>query len=265
MLALGLMYGVVLAGLYAVQRRMIFLPGTQRPSAAAAGVPGLRELIVPATDGVPLLAWYRPPQPGQPTLLYLHGNGGTLDHRAPRARRFGKTGWGLLFLEWRGYGGNPGHPSETGFRHDAEGAMAELARLGVPAAQVMVYGESIGTGIAVPVAAGHGVAALILESPYTSIAAIAAARMPWVPVDWLLRDRFDSLSRIAAVQAPVLMLQGAQDTVVPPAMGQALFDAAPEPKQLWTAALGRHEDLMQHGAGEAVLAFVAARVPGVGR
>ena len=254
------LYGLALAVLYEVQRSMVFFPDPGRPAVEAVGVPGLRAVEVAATDGTPLLAWWLAPQPGQPVVLYLHGNGGNLGNRAPRVRRFAQPGWGLLFLEWRGYGGNPGQPGETGFVADARGAMTYLQSQGFGPARVVLYGESVGTGVAVRIAGEYPVAALVLESPYTSIAAIAKQRMPWVPVDLLLRDRFDSLSRIGAVHAPVLMLQGGRDAVVPPAMGRTLFAAANEPKQLWTAPEAGHETLMAHGAADVVVEFVRNHV-----
>ena len=254
------LYALSLAVLFGVQRSMVFMPDPARPAVEAVGAPGLRETEVTAADGTRLLAWWLAPQPGQPVVLYLHGNAGNLSTRAPRVRRFAAPGWGLLFLEWRGYGGNPGQPSEAGFVADAKGAMAHLQALGFRPGQIVLYGESVGTGVAVQLAAAADVAALVLESPYTSIAAIAKLRMPWVPVDLLLRDPFDSLSRIGAVRAPVLMLQGGRDSVVPPSMGRALFAAANEPKQLWAAPEAGHETLMAHGAADVVVEFVQSHV-----
>jgi len=137
--------------------------------------------------------------------------------------------------------------------------MAWLAAQGVPAGRVVLYGESIGSGVAVRMAAEQPVAALVLKSPYTSVAAIAQARMWWAPVRWLIRDPFDAMRAMPAVVAPVLMLQGGRDQVVPPAMGRAMLDAAHEPKRLWTAAEAGHENLMAFGAAEVVAGFVAER------
>ena len=253
------LYVLFLAGLYAVQRRMLFMPDTARPSLAQLGV---QEVAVTAADGLPLLAWWLPPGPGQPVMLYLHGNGGNLGNRRPRMRGFAGQGWGVLMLEWRGYGGNPGAPSEAGFVSDAKGAMAHLARLGFGPGQVVLYGESIGTGVAVRIASEQPVAALVLESPYTSVADLARQRMPFVPVGLLLRDPFDLLGRMDRVQAPLLVLQGARDQVVPPAMGRAVFAAAREPKQLWVAETAGHNDIMGPDALAVLTTFVRRHGPG---
>lgn len=223
-------------------------------------MPGLRAVQVATPDGLQLLAWYRPAPSGRPVLAYFHGNGGSLADRIPRIRQFAETDWGLLFVEYRGYGGNPGAPSEAGFTADARGAMAFL-RANDPA-PVVVYGESVGTGVAARVATEQPVAALLLESPYTSVAAIAQQLYWYAPVRLLMRDPFDLLPLMANVHAPVLVLQGAKDDLVPPAMGRTVFAAAHEPKQLWTAPDGGHYDLMNFGAAEIAIRFVRKHVPG---
>lgn len=254
------LYVLAMAGLYAVQRRLLFFPSTDRPTLGQLGALGVQEVTVAATDGTPLLAWWLPPKHGQPVMLYLHGNGGNLDNRRPRMQGFAGRGWGVLMLEWRGYGGNPGTPSEAGFVSDAQGAMVHLARMGFGPGQVIPYGESIGTGIAVRIASEQPVAALVLESPYTSIANLARQRMPWVPVGLLLRDPIELLGRMGGVRAPLLVLQGARDEVVPPAMGREVFAAAREPKQLWVSDTSGHNDIMP-GALPVVAAFIGQHVP----
>jgi fermentation-respiration switch protein FrsA (DUF1100 family) len=253
-------YAGLLAALYASQRSMVFQPDGVRPDIADAAVPGLRAVQIMTADGLPLLAWHRPAPVGQPTLAYFHGNGGSIADRIPRIRRFAAAGWGLLFLDYRGFGGNPGAPSEQGFYADARGAMAFLRAAG--AGPIVVYGESVGTGVAVRIASQQPVAALLLESPYTSVAAIAQERFWFVPVRWLSRDPFDLLPLMRDVHAPVLIMQGARDGIVPPAMGRAVFAAAHEPKQFWSAPEGDHFDLMDHGAAEAAVMFVKQHVPG---
>ncbi|MBC7800464.1 MAG: alpha/beta hydrolase [Gemmatimonadaceae bacterium] len=245
-------YLLALLLLFVVQRRLVFVPDATRPTAPA----GFQEVVVPASDGLALLAWQRAGAPDGPVMLYLHGNGGNLDNRAARAGRFAGFGIGLLFLEWRGYGGNPGAPSEAGLMADARGAMAFLARQGYAPGRVILYGESLGTGIAVKIAAEQPVAAVILESPYTSLRDIAGGRMWWAPVGLLMRDPIDALAAMPAVSAPILVLRGARDDIVPPAMGQAMYDAARHPKQLWTAPSGGHADLMAHGLAERVVDFL---------
>ena len=252
-----LIYVAVAGAMFLGQRRLLFTPDTERPDVAHAETPGLREVVLHTADGLDLLGWWLPPaRPDAPVLVYFHGNAGTLANRIPRMRFFAALGWGMLMPEYRGYGGNPGAPSEAGFALDAAAGMAFLAREGVPLSRIVAYGESIGTGVAVQVAAGSAVAGLVLESPYTSITDIARARFWFLPVGLLLRDRFDSLARIGTVHVPLLVLQGGQDVVVPPALGQTLFAAASEPKQIWVSPAAGHGNLMQFGAGDVTADFV---------
>ena len=255
----ALLYCGMIALLYVNQRKLLFQPNTSRPDLAQADVPGLRGVEV-AADGLKLLAWFKPAQDGKPTLLYLHGNGGNLDNRVPRMRRFAETGWGLLFLEYRGYGGNPGSPSEAGFAADAFGALEYLRGQEIGPETIVLYGESLGTALAVRLASGRNFAAMVLESPFTSIAAIARGMYPFIPVDLLIQDRFELLSRIGQVHTPLLVLQAGRDRIVPPGMSSQVFAAANAPKQLWTAPQAGHEDMMRFGAFDAVTAFVESAV-----
>ena len=184
------LYLLVVLALYAGQRRLLFMPDPSRPDLGPARSLGVRAETLRTTDGLALLAWYLPPPAGRPVILYLHGNGGNLANRIPRLLAFAKAGWGVLMPEYRGYGGNPGEPSAEGFDLDARAAAAFLDTAGIPPARWVMYGESIGTGVAVRLAAERPIGALILESPYTSITAIARRRFPFVPVGLLLRDPF---------------------------------------------------------------------------
>jgi uncharacterized protein len=203
-LALALaLYVAVLGGLYATQRQLLYFPDTTRPDRTLAGVPWVQEAGLVTEDGLALLAWYAPPaEPGGFVVLYLHGNGGNIAFRAARLRRFAEVGWGALLPEYRGYGGNPGLPSEAGLAMDARAALDALGRMGVAPERTLLWGESLGSGVAVRLAAERPVAALLLESPFTSVAALARRRFPFVPVGLLLQDRFDALSRIASVRTP---------------------------------------------------------------
>jgi uncharacterized protein len=244
--------------LYLLQRRILYRPDRRLPDLAGAGLPDVQQMTVTTSDGLALLAWYLPPAgPNDPVVLYLHGNAAHIGHRAYRLGPFQRLGWGVLLLEYRGYGGNSGRPSEAGLMIDAHAGLATLQKMGFPLPAIMVWGESLGTGPAVQLAVEHKVGALLLESPYTSIADIARLRYRLFPVDWLLLDRFDSLRNVKNVQAPVLVMHGVHDDIVPVAMGRAVFAAAPEPKQLWIAPDAGHLDLVEAGAIETAGRFVA--------
>lgn len=249
-------YATAVAGLYAFQRQMLYFPDRSRPLPGGLAQLGVREVALHTADGLSLLSWYLPAQGDRPVVAYFHGNGGHIGHRAERLRRLAREGYGMLMLEYRGYGGNPGAPSEAGLYRDAEAALAFLENDGVGARRLVLYGESLGSAVAVHVAARHHVAALILESPFTSIAAVAQHHYPFLPATLLVWDRFDSLSRIGAVRAPILMVQGGRDRVVPAHFGAALFAAAPGPKESWIAPAAGHEDLAHFGALDVVVAFI---------
>ena len=251
-------YLVALTLLFVMQRRLIFRPDRTHPDPERAGVPHVQPIIVETADGLTLRAWFVPPaDPDGLVVLYLHGNAGHIGHRAWRIGPMTARGWGLLMLEYRGYGGNPGAPSEAGLRRDALGGLEALRRFGFGPERVLLWGESLGTGLAVGLAVDHAVLAVLLEAPYTSLAAIARSRYPFAPVGLLMRDPFDSLGRIGRIQAPVLIMHGARDRIVPVAMGRTLHGAAPEVKQLWICDQADHDDLVDHGAVDVAAAFVA--------
>jgi fermentation-respiration switch protein FrsA (DUF1100 family) len=253
------LYLTCVAVLVLQQRRFLYVPDNRRPDLASAGVPQARALTVHTADGLDLLAWWTPPDDeAQPVVLYLHGNGGHIGYRAARLARFNRLGWGALLLEYRGFGGNPGEPTEAGLFADARAGYDALLALGIPPRRILLWGESLGSGVAVQLATQVEAGAVLLESPYTSIAAIGQKKFPFVPVYWLLHDHFDLIGRIGTVQVPVLVMTGGQDKVVPPAMGRTVFAAANEPKVFWLAPDAGHNDLVEAGAFDTVAAFVSA-------
>ena len=259
-------YLMLVAGLYVVQRQLLYLPDGGIPSPTASGVPEMSEVRLHTDDGLELLAWHRPGSRRRATILYLHGNGGHIGYRGDRIRPFIDGGFGVLLMEYRGYGGNPGRPSEPGLMSDARAALAFLDAAGVPPAETVLYGELLGSTVAVAIAAeravgGQPVAALVLEAPLSSVSDVAAYHYPWMPVRWLLKDRFEAAARIADVGAPVLIVHGDADEIVPIRYGRALFEAAQEPKEAAWIPGGGHEDLAQFGLSRIVLDFLARRVP----
>ncbi len=257
-LALG-GYCIVCGVLAWQQRRILYVPETQRPDLSAAGLSVARAVTVRTSDGLDLLAWLAPAVDAtKPVVLYLHGNGGHIGYRGQRLARLSGFGWGVLLLEYRGFGGNPGTPTEAGLYEDARAAYTSLRASGIEARRIVLWGESLGTGVAVRLASEQQVGAVLLESPYTSITAVGQQRFPFVPVGLLLRDRFELIARIGAVRAPVLVMTGGRDAVVPPAMGRAVFAAANEPKSFWLAPDAGHNDLSQAGALEVARDFVGS-------
>ena len=255
-------YAALVGGLFLFQRQLIYFPDKTRPELAGLEQLGVREIVLATEDGLSLLSWYLPGHPGRPVILYFHGNGGHLGHRVERLLRFAREGYGVLMLEYRGYGGNPGTPTENGFYTDARAALGFLEHEGVAANRLVLYGESLGSGVAVELAAQHDVAGVILEAPFTSVAEVAQCHFPYIPAARLVIDRFDSRSRIGKVRAPILVLHGERDRVVPVRFGRALFEAAPQPKEGWFAPEAGHEDLGRYGGLDAAVAFIERRLGG---
>jgi fermentation-respiration switch protein FrsA (DUF1100 family) len=258
-----IVYLMVLAILFLTQRSMLYIRTTERPMLNIAALEPKREIVCLNTpDGLPLRAWYfRSSQAGAPVVLYLHGNAGDIGNHIPWAKFLIDAGYGVLALEYRGYGGNPGSPSEAGLYDDARGAFAFLKQQGIADRNIVLFGESLGSGIAVQMATEHDIGALVLRSPYTSIADVAANQLWYFPVRWLVRDRFDSLSKIAGIHAPLMVFHGESDTLIPMALGRRLFDAAPGPKT-WLAVQGTgHNDVQTRAAEHAVLVFLRQAVP----
>jgi fermentation-respiration switch protein FrsA (DUF1100 family) len=243
-----------------LQDSFVYFPDTGRPDLAALHLPPVQEVELRTADGLRLLAWWLPPQGEAPVILYCHGNGGNIAYRGDRMRFFASRGFGALMLEYRGYGGNPGRPSEEGLYADARAALAFLDAAGIPPERRVLYGESLGTGVAVKMATEQPVGALVLEAPYTKLEDVGAIHFPAPLVRLVLRDRFDSLSRIRAVNAPLLVLHGERDEVIPVALGRALYAAASQPKEVWYAPQGNHNDLPQFGGLQAAGEFIERRM-----
>ena len=252
-------YGGLLALLYFAQRALMYFPDTARTSPAAAGFAQAAEEVLVTADGEKVIVWHVPPRDGKPVVIYFHGNGGALWYRADRFRALVADGTGLLALSYRGYGGSSGRPSEAGLIADADAAYAFAAARYSPE-RMALWGESLGSGVAIALAAERPVAKIILEAPFTSAVDIAASIYPYMPVRYLMKDQFRSDERIAQVKAPVLVLHGARDRIVPIAFGERLFAMVQSPKRLVRFADGGHEGLDQHGALAAVKNFIAGKI-----
>lgn len=224
-------YAGVVGAAYLLQRRMVYMPDARPPDPAVAAALGFEAVTSRTSDGLALVSWYAPARtPEQPVLVFLHGNADAIGRRAPKFAPFLEAGFGALLVEYRGYSGNPGSPHEDGLYRDGEAALAWLGENGVEDGRIVLYGSSLGTGVAVELASRHAVAALVLEAPFTSLADVGARAYPWLPVRLLARDRYDSLAKMARVAAPVVVLHGEADAIVPPDMGRAILEAAPGPK-----------------------------------
>jgi uncharacterized protein len=242
--------------LYVAQRSMMYFPETTHTSPVAAGLPAADEVTLTSSDGERLVAWHVAPRDGKPVILYFHGNGGALRYRVERFRQLIGDGIGLVALEYRGFGGSSGSPSEAGLIADAEAAYA-FAAARYTAQQLVLWGESLGSGLAVSLAAEKPVGRVILEAPFTSAAAVAAIRYWYLPVRLLMKDQFRSDESIGKITAPILILHGVHDHIVPFAMGERMFELATARKHIVRFLDGDHEDLDRQGALHAVGRFLA--------
>jgi uncharacterized protein len=254
----SLIYLGGLAVLYFAQRALIFpIPSTVRTAPEAAGFPQAEEHVLTTSDGEKVIVWHVPAKPGHAVVIFFHGNGDTLAGLVGRFRAIISDGTGLVALSYRGYAGSSGQPSEQGLLSDAAAAYAFAAARYSPE-RMVVWGFSLGSGVAVALAATQPVGRLILEAPYTSIMDVAGVAFPFVPVRWLVRDQFRSDLRIAHVSAPLLIMHGVRDATIPLRFGERLFALSHEPKQLVRFAEGGHNDLADFGAIETARHFITA-------
>jgi uncharacterized protein len=262
--------------LWAFQRRLLYLPAPRTVPPVASVLPGAEEVTFPTADGLRLGGWFVPPvdnpaprtsrsatlPEGAPTtagvgearpprwwagpgaaVLVCNGNGGNRSLRAPLAAALAGMGFHVLLFDYRGYGGNPGHPTEEGLAADARGALDYLAgRAEVDPARVVYFGESLGAAVALRLAVERPPAALVLRSPFASLAEVGQLHYPLVPVSLLLRDRYDSAARAGRLAAPLLVVAGARDRIVPASHSRRLFAAAPQPKRLVVLDGADHND-----------------------
>lgn len=252
-----LIYLGLVVGLTLIQRKLLYHPDRHLQPPAAYGLSAFDDITLTTADGLRLTAWYAPPAAADgPVIVYFHGNGGHLGYRADRYRAFHRAGFGVLALEYRGYGGNPGKISETGLYDDARAAMAYLRQQGVAEGRTVLFGESLGTGVAVQLALESAPRLVVLEAPFTSVAERAQELYYYIPARWLVWDRFDSRSKIGRVRSPVLILHGTNDGIVPHRHGQALLAAANEPKRgLFLDGVG-HTAIPPQQMIDAIQAFV---------
>jgi fermentation-respiration switch protein FrsA (DUF1100 family) len=238
--------GAVVLLVWFAQRSLIYFPARDTPTPEVYGLPQAEIVRVTTDDGVALTAWYVPaPHPIRSTwtVVVFNGNAGHRGHRAGLATRLAAQGHAVLLMDYRGYGGNPGTPTEEGLVRDARAVWAHLAsRPDVDMARVAYFGESLGAGVAVQLAVAHPPAALILRSPFSSLAAIGRTHYPWLPVRWLLRDQFASLDHMAHLDVPLLIIAGDADRIIPLGDTQRLFDAARSRKRLVVIAGADHND-----------------------
>lgn len=232
----------LVALMWSQQRRLIYFPSPGPVPSAATVLPTGRDVVLGTDDGIRLGAWYFPVAGAGPAVLVCNGNGGDRSMRAELAAALNRMGLSVLLFDYRGYGGNPGRPSEDGLAADARAAQAWLAaQPGVD--RIVYFGESLGAAVAVGLAVQRPPAAMVLRSPFTSLADVAAVHYPWLPARRLLLDRYPSIERIVSIRVPVLVIAGDRDDIVPATLSRRLYDAANEPKRWLLVPGAGHNDV----------------------
>jgi len=258
----------VVAGLvilWVIQRGLIYFPSGDPGTPADAALPHAEIVAIPTADGLTLGGWFVPASgPARDTtVVVFNGNGGNRASRAPLAAQLARHGIATLLFDYRGYGGNPGAPSEKGLAADARAAVRHVAsRPDVDGSRIIYLGESLGSGVAVGLAVERPPFALILRSPFTSLVDVGRHHYPFLPVNLVLQDRFPSLTRIASLASPLLVIATDKDDVVPTAQSERLYNAAASPKRLVIIEGAGHND-EEILAGPRVIAAIVEFLNGI--
>jgi pimeloyl-ACP methyl ester carboxylesterase len=251
LLVVPLLVGTVVAMLWALQRELIYFPDPTPVPPAADVVAGARDVTLRTADGLELGAWFVPaagPVDTGMAVLVAPGNGGNRVGRAGLAEELSRRGLAVLLMDYRGYGGNPGNPSEGGLAADADAAAQALEALGYPASRTLYFGESLGSGVVAALQVRHPPAGMVLRSPFTELADVGAHHYPWLPVRALLRDRFRVVEHLATSDVAVTVVYGDRDSVVPPVLSARVADHAPSLVERVVLADADHNDPVMFGS-----------------
>lgn len=244
--------------LWTFQRSLIYLPDDGPVGAAGIVLPGARDVQLTTDDGLALAAWYLPAAaPGAPTVLVANGNGGHRGLRAPLARALNAEGLSVLLFDYRGYGGNPGSPSEAGLALDVRAARDFLvADVGVPQERLLYFGESLGAAVVTELATEHPPAGLVLRSPFVDLPSVGRVHYPFLPVGLLLRERHPVAEALATVRVPTTVVYGSRDTIVPPEQSRSVAGAAAQLHRVVEVPDADHNDPVLLDGPEVVGAVV---------
>lgn len=242
-IALFIVYFAILMYFYFFQRQFIYFPLTTTTIDPTYKKEKMQTITLHTQDKVTLKAIYQPAEAGQPTCVVFLGNANELGTLTPTLATLSQQGYGILHVGYRGYSNNPGKPTELGLYQDARAGMAYIQQHNIPLKNIILYGESLGTGVAVQMATEYSVRAVILQAPFSSLVSVAQKHYPYIPSHWLLVDRYQSLDKIQNIHVPLFIYHGSNDNTVPYAEGKRLFDAANEPKKMKTFAGLHHTDL----------------------
>ena len=233
-------YLLVLAFLFIFQRSLMYHPDENNYSGDKLEV-DIQKVRIKTKDNIKLLGWFHNKNlKDYKTILYLHGNAGKLENRIHKLNHFKDINVNFLIIAWRGFSGNNGNPSEKGLYMDGESAINWLQNKGIEEKNIIIYGESLGTGIATQISQNKNFAGLVLETPFTSMIDAAKKFYPYIPVGLLLKDKFENKDKIKNVRSPILIMHGEKDQIVPFEMGKKIFEMANEPKYSYFTKYDNH-------------------------
>ena len=225
-----LIYLIITLILYNSQRSLLYHPTENNYSGDKLTV-SIDKIKIKNEDNIELLAWYHEKDiENYKTVLFLHGNAGSLENRIHKINHFNDMDVNFLIISWRGFSGNKGQPTEEGLYKDAKSGVDWLKNKGIRKENIIIYGESLGTGVATEIAQNNNFAGVILESPFTSMVAAGKSKYPIFPIKLLLKDKFESDKKIQNIKSPILIMHGEDDKIVPFWMGKKLYELANQPK-----------------------------------
>ena len=235
-----LIYFFILIYTYIFQRKLLYYP-TENNYPDDQILVSIEKVKINTQDGIELMSWYHNKNVNNyKTILFLHGNAGSLENRIHKINHFKDMNVNFLLVAWRGFSGNKGIPTEQGLYEDAESAVRWLKSKGVRENNIIVYGESLGTGVATEIAQNKNFAGIILESPFTSMIDAGKDKYPYLPVRLLLKDRYESNKKIKNINSPILIMHGKVDNIVPFHMGKKMYELANEPKYSYFSEYDDH-------------------------
>ena len=236
----SLVYFFASLGLYIFQRDLLYHPTENNYDGDKLTV-NIEKVKIVTEDNIDLLAWYHNKDINKfKTILFLHGNAGSLENRIHKINHFEDMNINFLLLSWRGFSGNKGKPTEKGLYQDARSAVKWLVKQGVIEENIIIYGESLGTGITTEIAQNKNFAGIILETPFTSMVEAGKSKYPIFPIKLLLKDKYESDKKIKNIKSPVLIMHGEEDQIVPFWMGEKMFQMANEPKYSYFTKFDDH-------------------------
>ena len=242
--------------LYFFQRKIVFNVSGRPKKPIFYGLKNIIEIKILTEDGIKLLCWHSKPCDKKPTLIYFHGNSFDIGERAYKIKRYIRHGWGVLLVSWRGYSGNKGKPTEVNLYIDAESIMKWIDREKlIKNKDIILYGESLGSGVTIEMATRYSFKSVILEAPFTSISDIAQNRYKIYPAKFLVKDKFDNITKIKKITSPILIISGKKDEVIPHSHSVRLYNSANNPKDCLFIDEAMHNNLYEFGIEKKVIEF----------